>query len=203
MRLMIVRHGQSQANVAHLLQGQSHGALTAVGRTQAGRLAQTLSQTPFDLILSSDLARAQETARIIAQATGVPLEVTAALREWHVGELDGQPQAVLKQVLAGPSLPELDFKPAGGESLRELWQRAAAFLTYLVERYPDKTVLLCSHGDFIRMLLGHLLGQEIEEAAKLKLDNTSLTVLEDDGQGRWVLKTVNNTDHLRREPPLR
>ncbi|MCB0153336.1 MAG: histidine phosphatase family protein [Anaerolineae bacterium] len=202
MRLMIVRHGQSQANVAHLLQGQSQGTLTAIGRAQAERLSQSLSQTPFDLILSSDLARAQETARIIARATGVPLELTTALREWHVGELDGQPQAILKQVLAGASLPELDFKPAGGESLRELWQRAAAFLSQLVERYPEKTVLLCSHGDFIRMLLGHLLGQEIEEAVKRKLDNTALTILEDDGQGHWVLETVNNTDHLRREPPL-
>jgi broad specificity phosphatase PhoE len=196
MRLMLVRHGQSEANLKHLLQGQSQGALTPLGQAQAERLAQALKVMSFDLILSSDLARARDTARTIAETTGVPLEFSAALREWHVGWLDGQPQATLPQHLVDGGLSIIDFKPAGGESLRKVNQRAEAFLAELVELHPDKTLLLCSHGDFIRMLLASLLRQTLEEALTIKLDNTSLTILERESSGIWKLKSLNNTDHL-------
>jgi broad specificity phosphatase PhoE len=196
MRLMLVRHGQSEANLKHRLQGQSQGILTPLGLTQAQRLAQALKVMPFDLILSSDLVRARDTARTIAETTGVPLEFSAPLREWNVGELDGQPQANLQLRLADTGFSIVDFKPAGGESLRQVNQRAAAFLAELVELYPDKTLLLCSHGDFIRMLLASLLRQTLEEALTIKLDNTSLTILEREGSGHWRLESLNNTDHL-------
>lgn len=195
MRLILVRHGESEANIQGILQGQSPGALTAKGRAQAQKLADRLRQVPFDLIISSDLQRASETARMIAETTGVPLELSPQLREWNVGRFDGRPPAYFLAAMRRVTPPS-DFKPPGGESQRELARRAASFLNQLVEIYPTQTILLCSHGDFLKMLLSLMRRQEIGEAAHLHLDNTSVTMFRLDEQEGWVIEMLNNTDHL-------
>ena len=104
-RLYLVRHGESEANVAGVLQGQTHGALTAVGRDAAHRLGRALANLPVTerptTILTSDLRRAAETAEIIAAALGAtPLHFPAA-REWNLGDLDGDSVMHIAEAMKG------------------------------------------------------------------------------------------------------
>lgn len=205
-RLYLVRHGESEANLAGLLQGQTPGALTAAGRDAAGRLGRALSNLSVSdrptTILTSDLRRAVETAEIIAEALGVTPHLFPAAREWNVGVLDGLPAAALVDAIRRSGLPAEEFAPAGGESLRQLQVRAAQTLAELAHEVADGAhaagrtrTLLVSHGDFIRMAIGAAASMPIDEANSLKLRNTSLTELTL-SNGAWRVERIGDASHL-------
>ena len=87
--LIVVRHGQTAWNRDMRFQGHGDSPLTELGRAEARAVGQRLGHTPFDELLSSDLGRAQETARIIARYTGHTVRLEARLRERHYGVLEG------------------------------------------------------------------------------------------------------------------
>jgi broad specificity phosphatase PhoE len=185
--LILVRHGQTESNLNRKLQGQSDGPLTETGRGQAEKLARHLRDWQIDQIFSSDLRRACDTAAAIAAYHAVQPRCTALAREWNVGLLDGMPAEALAQALGVSILGLPGFRPKGGETLDEVRQRAAALAGELAAAYAGQTVLLCSHGDFLRMLLGVLLDKDIEEANTIHLRNASYTVLEQQPEGWKVL----------------
>jgi broad specificity phosphatase PhoE len=205
-RLYLVRHGESEANVAGVLQGQTHGALTAVGRDAAHRLGRALANLPATerptTILTSDLRRAVETAEIIAEALGAaPLHFPAA-REWNVGDLDGLPAAALRDAIERSGLSAAEFAPPGGESLSQLHSRASRALADLARETAVGTrstererTLLVSHGDFIRMAIGAAASMPIDEATAIALRNTSLTELVL-GEGSWRVERIGDASHL-------
>lgn len=205
-RLYLVRHGESEANVAGVLQGQTHGALTAVGRDAAHRLGRALANLPATerptTILTSDLRRAVETAEIIAEALGAaPLHFPAA-REWNVGDLDGLPAAALRDAIERSGLSAAEFAPPGGESLSQLHARASRVLADLARETAVGTrstererTLLVSHGDFIRMAIGAAASMPIDEATAIALRNTSLTELVL-GEGSWRVERIGDASHL-------
>ena len=129
--LWLVRHGESTWNVAGLAQGQHDQAeLTERGLRQASDAAWRFRQRAIRAIYASDLRRARQTAAVFATVVGVPVFADARLRERSLGVLEGIPSAAL-----GPSVTGLDHgrvvdpdaRPAGGESVRDMYQRAAAF----------------------------------------------------------------------------
>ncbi|KAA3646518.1 MAG: histidine phosphatase family protein [Chloroflexi bacterium] len=194
--LIWVRHGQSTANVAHLLQGQSEGELTEIGRQQAQQLGQHLRDFKIDHFISSDLARAKETAQIIVEQINLPLELSPHVREWKVGHLDGQPAAALENAFEMSAVSKADYKPENGESLNDLRNRAKGFCDQLIQQHTGKNVLICSHGDFIRMSFSALLDRTLEDALTIELHNCSYSILENDRNGQWHLKSLNNRAHL-------
>ncbi len=97
-RILAVRHGETAWNVDGRIQGHLDIALSDVGRAQARRLGRALAERePLALIVSSDLARARETARIVADAAGAPLRTTTALRERCFGIWEGHTYAEVEQ----------------------------------------------------------------------------------------------------------
>ena len=205
-RLYLVRHGESEANVAGVLQGQTHGVLTATGRDAAGRLGRTLASLSVaerpTAILTSDLRRAVETAEIIAEALGATPHLLPAAREWNVGVLDGLPAAALADAITRSGLPAAEFAPSGGESMNQLQARAVQTLADLAHEAAygahvagRERTLLVSHGDFIRMAIGAAASMPIDAATSLKLRNTSLTELAL-SNGTWRVERIGDASHL-------
>ncbi len=205
-RLFLVRHGESEANLAGLLQGQTHGALTAAGRDAAGRLGRVLAGLSVSdrptAILTSDLRRAVETAEIIAEALGVTPHLFPAAREWNVGVLDGLPASALVDAIQRSGLPAAEFAPSGGESLSQLQARAEQTLAGLAHEAVDGAhgerrarTLLVSHGDFIRMTIGAAASMPIDAANALTLRNTSLTEFTL-RNGTWRVERIGDASHL-------
>lgn len=199
MRLIIVRHGETKANLSQTLQGQTDGELTDVGLHQVKQLAHRLRNIKIDQIFSSDLYRARQTVELIAAFHNPPVQFSIALREWNVGDLEGKPAEALALAFQRANVPKPEYKPPGGESLIDLQSRAGAFLNELLEIHSNKVVLVSSHGDFIRMLMSVILSIKIEEAIRQDIGNTSLSILDHLDNREWKTIEINNTSHLMSE----
>ncbi|WP_297737422.1 histidine phosphatase family protein [Nocardioides sp.] len=187
----LVRHGQSEWNVRGLTQGQTkHPALTELGREQASRAAGVIAA---DLgraglvaarLLTSDLVRATETARIVGTRIGLRPEPDPRLREQHLGSLEGRSHedSWAQAELHDWSDPELPV--AGGESVGQVRRRVAAVLD---EVDPGAPTVFVSHGDAIRSAIAHLLGQSATDAPWVPVPNGSVARF--DGNLSW-LETV-------------
>ena len=179
MKLYVVRHGQSEGNIAPRHSGQTAVALTESGRRDARRAGELLSGISFDRIFSSDLLRAKETAALaLPEALVEPLPL---LREIDVGSLGNR---FFDDCIAeyGPSYLEnkarTDFRPYGGESLHELFARATAFVE-LLRGLPCDRVCAFSHAGFISMLLSASVGAEPTAKPGITLpENGSVSVFE-------------------------
>ncbi|MEK6221351.1 MAG: histidine phosphatase family protein [Chloroflexota bacterium] len=194
--MVLVRHGETTANLNLTLQGQTDGQLTKVGIRQAELLAQHSKIFQANHIFSSDLTRAQHTAKIIAERLTLPVQLSKILREWNIGELDGHPAQSLEAAISASKDSIADFTPPGGESLNDLRGRAENFLNSVRQKHQGQVLIVCSHGDFIRMLLSVVLIQEIKQAIKQPLDNTSYTIVEHLESKTWQIKEINKTPHL-------
>ena len=162
--LLLVRHGQSTWNMAGRCQGQSPvaGGLSAVGEAQALATAEELGKKfatdphpVADTILASDLLRALQTAEIIADVLGLPIQLDAGLREQSLGELEGRlyTEQFGERTVQG-TIDELwrdPFRtPPGGESVCDMYYRVQATLTRLATSSPGRTVVVATHGGVVR-----------------------------------------------------
>jgi probable phosphoglycerate mutase len=191
--LILVRHGQTISNLMQYLQGQSDGELTEVGRQQARMVAAALNNMDIDAIISSPLIRAKDTAAEIARHHHLTVAINPLVREWHCGVLDGQPAQALFDARDKAGLPLADFRPDGGETLREVHGRANEFLSEIEEKYSGQCVVVCSHGDFLRMLISLLVGISIEEANGIHLGNATFSQFVN-RNGKWEKRGINLTD---------
>lgn len=161
IRTLLLRHGQTTWNAEQRWQGWADAPLSALGEQQALDAAEHLRAFGFTRACSSDLGRARRTAELIADALGIPGEVTLepGLRERHVGPFSGK---TIDEIVA--EFPEC-FEPTtrrllhvpDGESDDVLWQRAVPALVGLDAIFPGSEVLLVvSHGGVIRTIERHL-----------------------------------------------
>jgi 2,3-bisphosphoglycerate-dependent phosphoglycerate mutase len=202
LRLLLVRHGQTDANLNHYLQGQSDGELNETGRQQAEGLARHLKDVHIDTVIASPLRRAQDTAAAVARYHHLPVKTENLLKEWNCGVLDGVPAAVFRETLRESVVPLALFRPEGGETLSEVRQRAADFLSDLIAKYRGQTVLVCSHGDFMRALLSVIRQADVEQVSGIFFENASYTSLELEN-GRWNLVALNQTSPERNQADSR
>ncbi len=173
----LVRHGQSEWNVARLTQGQAmHPVLTDLGRQQmevaAQRIAEDLPPDCRPRVVSSDLLRARQSADIVASVLGLSaVALDPRLREQHLGALQGRPYEETwahahTHDWSDPSLPV-----AGGESSLQVSARMAAVLGETLEPAADEPVILISHGDAMLHAVAHLEGHKTHEAAWVEVGN--------------------------------
>ncbi len=148
MLLYLVRHGETDWNLARRIQGSTDIALNATGRAQAAATGQLLARRNWDAIYSSPLSRAYDTAHIIAEHVdlGEPIAVDA-LVERNYGAAEG---------LADPELGRRfppDAEVPGRESREEVIARVLPALLALAESHPDQAIVVVSHGGVIRCIL--------------------------------------------------
>lgn len=166
--LYLARHGETEENVARILQGHLPGRLTPKGIEQARQLRDTLKPVGFDVLLCSDLQRCTDTATIVNEPHGLPLHLTPLLRERDWGIHTG---CSVRSVAQG-------IDPSA-ESVEALFTRAERFLQTVVREYEGKTILAMSHGLFIRVVQGAFYGKSIREVPRL--DNAEVRLLVIDG----------------------
>lgn len=138
--LILVRHGETKDNASHIMQGQTPGELNSKGIEQAGEMARRMTGEMIDDFVSSDLKRSIETCEIIARPHKKKVITTALLRERDWGSFTG------KHI---PSLAHLDdpsLWPDDIESLDKLKARAADFLNWIRNSFPNHRVLAVGHG---------------------------------------------------------
>ncbi len=158
--ITLVRHGESTWNELGLIQGQNDLAqLNHVGREQARAVAGTLKSLRFDRLISSDLARARETAEIIGSELDLALTTDSLLRERCFGALEGQPQEMLDSRSSGivdGVLVDPDARPEGGESFRDVVRRVGDFVEATRDVMVGNRVLVVTHGGTIRALRAYV-----------------------------------------------
>ena len=201
--LHLVRHGQSTWNVQQLVQGQSdQSELTDLGCAQARQVAQLLVGTNAVRLLASDLRRARQTADIIGDVLALQTISVGLLREQSFGALEGLPteravqewERVASRAVDeyGDPLPMVDVRLAGGESMRDVLARVQAFLAlpWITEASGD--VVIVTHGDTIRVMLAHLLGDDFDDLTWREIGN---------GEVHSVYRTsAGKVAHLRTGP---
>lgn len=166
-RLLLIRHGETDWNVAGRWQGQTDVPLNARGRAQAVALVTPLAGTPLTAIYSSDLSRARETAEILARSTGLSVQVDPRLREIDLGEWEGQLatdiQTRYADLLAQRRANPFSVSPPGGETAASALARARAALKDIVQRHAQGSVALISHGFLLALLRLHYTGQSVSQ----------------------------------------
>jgi len=195
LRLYIARHGQTDWNVQHRLQGWTDRPLDETGRQQAAALAQTLKGVRIDAIYSSTLSRSRDTAQTVA---GKTMTVTSldGLRERNYGHFqtgsDTEPEYLRRQNDWNDRLDD-------GESLNQLLARARDSLAQIRREHPTGNVLIVAHRITNQMLLRELLTLTPEQTLKITQDNDEVYLVELDpgAQPRlWKLVREKNLGDL-------
>ena len=189
----LVRHGETEWNAQERVQGQTDVPVSDAGREQAARTAERLAGFRFAAAYASDLARAEETARIIVARLPDPrpeVRLRPSLREISYGKLEG---ASWEEVRAHH---DLDLEPNGGESYRELLERLGGFARELEADHPDSDALVVSHGGALRALAVSLLGLPQEAFWRMRgLLPASVSVIRHE-DGFSTLTAWNDVGHL-------
>lgn len=211
--LFLIRHGESVANVEPIIGGRRGDAgLTDRGRRQAELLEQRLVDSPIsaDVLYTSTLPRARQTAEYVSRGVGLEPRVDDSLRELDPGAADGLSVAEWRERFPGfgpgrlSANPFHEFAP-GGESWAQFLGRAGAALMALVHRHPDQTVVAVTHGGVIEtsVMTGFGLGATAHHVG-FDLLNTGIThwrhAPSAEGQDpSWTLVTLNDAGHLAGE----
>lgn len=197
MRLYIIRHGQTDSNAARIVQGHNQTPLNDLGNLQAQKLAQRIANEGINCIYASDLKRARETAKAVADVCKLSLYLTDKLRERSYGVFDGKAFAEYEQAYLGSGQEKHDFRPEGGENFVEVRNRAADFLTLLFSRYANnETIALVAHAGINKMLLSCLLNKSIADAMRIEQKNTCVNIIDVDADGAGHAVVLNCTEHL-------
>ena len=197
-RLILVRHGETEGNVARRLDTRLPGApLTEKGSHQARTIGQVIASNPPAALISSQALRAQQTASFIEAATGVSVQVVDGLHEVQAGEVEGksdeQSHEIFKAVFHAWHVGDLTTRVPGGESGEDVLARYLPVVADLREKYLEQVgtgnVVVVSHGAAVRLVGRHLARVPGLFAANNHLDNTETVELEIDGDGwrcvRW------------------
>jgi probable phosphoglycerate mutase len=150
--ILLARHGETDWNSEGRWQGHADQPLNDAGREQARELAESLAGRAIDVVYSSDLVRAHETALIVGDRLGLPVEIDAGLREVDVGDWAGR---LVTEIEAADPKGFARWREGrkgwnGGESYEEMGERVVAAVLRLAARHEGQTVLIVSHGGSIR-----------------------------------------------------
>src|SRR5947209_4731840 len=200
-RLILVRHGETQANREMRYIGRRNDALTEQGHTQAQQLAEALASLSVAAIYSSPLERAYHTALPIAARHHLEVQVLDDLRESNFGLWEGLTRA--EAMARSPHdaehidawLRDTTLAPPDGESIEAMHERVRAVTEQLVQAHTDQTIVLVSHVGPIKALLCAALGAPTSTIFRIFLDPATISVID------WrepfpVVRLMNSHAHL-------
>jgi broad specificity phosphatase PhoE len=199
MRMLLLRHAETDWNRARRFQGWQDSPLSAPGREQAEAAARLLAAAPLAAVWSSPLGRARETAALIAAPHRLPVREAEAFKEMGFGEWEGltrdEVQARFPEALQAWAEAPHEAAWPGRESLAAVRARALAGLATLRQAHAGETVCLISHGITCRVLILEALGLGLDRLWSIQLSSTGISELEfrDD----WTtLHRMNSLLHL-------
>lgn len=198
-RIVVIRHGETEWNNGGIVQGQLDSPLTALGRMQAQAVARRLKNERLDLLYSSDLGRAMETAQPIADATGHTIHLEPRIREKHFGVLQGlsREQFAAKDAEASAAFlrNDPDYVLPGGESTRGFLHRVTSAYHDLAAKHRGQTIVTVSHGGVVAMLFRAACGVPLTAGRKFSLYNASYNVFTIEGDALQI-ETWGDISHL-------
>ena len=186
VRLLLVRHGETDWNQQSKYQGQVDISLNQNGKLQSGKVADFLKDISIDKAFCSSLLRAKETAEIILKHhQNVDLELNDGFKEIIHGVWEGKSQSEIEEEFTGElqrwyETPE-QFKMPSGESLHQFWQRTVEVYESIIKAALDnqlKTILIVAHGGTNQILLCHILGLSAEYFWNFRQSNCCLNVID-------------------------
>lgn len=191
--LILVRHGETEHNVARITQGWSDSNLSERGRAQVLRLAERVAAMQPTALYSSTLGRALATAQAIADATGLEIVTMDELREMNYGRWEGRAFLDIRREDADIYerwIADEERRCPEGESHADVRRRLQRAFTQV---NSERSVVV-AHGTAIRIAAMTLLDLPLMGANRLAQDNAGLNLFVQRGE-RWVLKTWNDTTH--------
>ncbi|MEV0481460.1 histidine phosphatase family protein [Streptomyces sp. NPDC050508] len=191
MRLLLIRHGQTTANVDFLLDTAVPGAeLTDLGRRQAAALPEALADEDIEALYASTLVRTQQTAAPLAAARGLDVRVRDGIRELTAGDLemlpgDTEPGHEYMRIVFAWAAGDTELRMPGGESGTEALARYDGVIAEAADS-GARTVAMVSHGAAIRMWTAARADNvDVSFAAARPLDNTGIVVLDGSPADGW------------------
>lgn len=202
-RLYLIRHGQSDGNAEGRFGGHSPTPLSRLGEKQARMTAKALEQERIDVIYSSDLLRAVQTAEPLADRLGIEINKTKAFRERNVGVLEGLTFEESKQQYPKDYYAlinrNINHVITGGESYRHLLSRGTRALREIFSAHRGRSVAIYSHTGAICYLTLHLIGaihRGTVQTPWLVTSNCGINRFEIRGRRNTRLVALNDTRHL-------
>jgi broad specificity phosphatase PhoE len=197
LRLVYLRHGETDLNREHRMQGDTDAPLNETGRAQVAAAAKRLRGEKIAAVYSSDLLRARESAEAAVADHDLTVRTDPRLREQRLGDWEGDIWHELTEAYGADAierfLGDLEFAPPGGESRREVRDRVREFLEDLLESHGDgETVLVVSHGGPLFVLLHEVLDLPYSRRKRFYGANGSVSVFLH-GSGGWQLVSFNET----------
>lgn len=204
-RLYLARHGETEWNKCSKIQGRTDTELSEEGVRQAELLAGRLAREKIDYIYSSSLKRAVKTAEIIAGYKGCGIIKSDKYHEICLGPWEGMTINEIKEKYSEHFRvyreDPANFRLPGAETFMDLMERTYNGILDMVDSHKGSNILVVSHGTAIKAAIIRILGIDIINYNKFRIDNASLSVIEflDDMSLRPVILCLNDTSHLYRE----
>jgi ribonuclease H / adenosylcobalamin/alpha-ribazole phosphatase len=197
---LLLRHGQTEMSVAGRFAGRSDAPLTSVGAQQAAAVAERLTARGIDLVVSSPLSRAMDTARAVAAAAAAPLVADDDLAETDFGAWEGLTFAAVMdrwpaELAAWQA--DSDTAPPDGESFTAVATRVNRALDKLLAEHQGQTIVVVSHVTPIKTLVCRALVAPLAAMFRMHLDVASLCEAAWFADGPSVLRSLNDTAHAR------
>ena len=198
--LIVVRHGQSLSNINETFTGQMDSPLTELGHKQAACTAEYLADFSIDVIYSSDLMRAMQTAQPVAESHGLEIIPDTRLREICGGDWEGRVGAEIEKLYPeNYAIWKTDVyrsTPDGGESFVAVAARTHDFLQEILQKHRGKTVALFSHALAVRSLACEWFGLGLDEVKNVPWSaNASVSIVEYDDLAFSKLILYGYKDH--------
>lgn len=189
-KVCLVRHGETDWNRAGKIQGREDIPLNDTGKKQARRCGEYLKNGQWNILVSSPLKRARETAEIIGGIIGIKnIQLVEAFQERDYGLASGLTKKEREFRFPSGNVP-------GWENDVTLQKRVMGGLEKLVRQYPEKNVLIVAHGGVIRTVLSKIKGCEKVAETPGQLHNACINIVNYE-DGRWNIRACNIVSHLQ------
>ncbi len=197
--IVLIRHGETEWNVADIFRGRTDIELNETGLRQAKLLAEYLGNVKIDAIYSSPLKRASKTAEIIASYHKLDIDIDPGLTDFNFGKWQGlshqEVKDKYKELYTGWINHPDRVKMPAGESLDDVRKRTMGAVTTVIARYRG-TVVLVSHRVVNKVLICALLGLDNSHFWNIKLDTCGITTFTYENE-RFILTKHNDTSYLK------
>lgn len=202
-RLYLVRHGETEWNKASKVQGSKDIELSDVGLRQAEQLAKRLAEEDINVVYSSSLKRAFKTAEIATGHIKCGIVKSEKCHEIRLGPWEGMTINEIKEKYSDHFRKyredPANFNLPGAETFLDLTERTYNAISEIVNMHKGKNILLVSHGTAIKAAIIKILGIDIVNYTKFKIDNASISIIgfPEDTPEKPVVFCLNDTSHLK------